>query len=368
MKNIFLFFFLFSFPLLSQSQEDEVRLIEPIKETAPMSLTQARSFSKKQSFRNWGVEALQLNSIMTKYSGKGVKVCICDTGEPEHNTLKGSIKESINFSTDSNAKDQNGHSTHVAGIVNEIAPDAELYFAKVLNKNGSGSNTRVKNGIDWCVYKKADIINLSLGSPSPSPVIKEAIDAAIKNKILIVAAVGNDGTRNDQTDIIGYPAKYEETLATGSINRQLKVSEFSSQGKSGDIVAPGESILSTWLNNQYIVLSGTSMATPYTSGVAALYLEKYGSTAYAERFFEQFANDIAPKGFDTRAFWGNVDPPKLFKPDSLIIDFPPRDSTITPDPPKTPGTLLGMEWWEILILIGIVVLGITGFIIFREKA
>lgn len=288
-------------------------LIKPIVESPPMTKKQANAFKSFQTFRNWGIERIGLDSIIKQgYTGKGIKVCICDTGKPYHVALKGRIAGWSNFTIDAHSNDNNGHSTHVAGIVNEIAPDAKLYFAKVLADDGWGSDRGIADGILWCGMQGADIINLSLGGPDPSPEIKAAIDVVLRDTILFVAAVGNEGDGGENVDNVGYPAKYSEVLAVGSINYDFGVSSFSSAGSGGDIVAPGSRIISMWDRDKYIALSGTSMATPFVSGVGALMREKYGKDDLAEEMVKRTASDLVPEGYDRKSFWGKVSPKTTF--------------------------------------------------------
>lgn len=302
----------------------DVELIKPIIESPAMNLNQMKSFVNQQNFKNWGIQKLGLDSVMMSLTGDSVLVCICDTGKPLHPDLKDRIFKSENFTTDNSVDDKNGHSTHVAGIINEIAPDSKLLFAKVLSDSGFGSNHGVASGISWCVNQGAQIINLSLSGKNPSNQIKESIDFATSQKVLLVAAAGNSG-QSETNNTMGYPARYTETLAIGSINENLKVSSFSSSGEEGDVVAPGEKVLSTWKDGNYVLLSGTSMSAPYVAGVAALHYEKHKTNTGVELLFEVGSKDILPVGFDNISFWGYITPPNIFR-DSTSNELPPDES------------------------------------------
>jgi len=357
------------------SQTDTVHLIKPIVESPVMSPNVAKVFRRSEemmkTFRNWGIEKTRLDSIMKGYTGKDICVCIVDTGRPDHPDLSGNIAASANFTIEETDNDGNGHATHVAGIVLEIAPEAKLYFAKVLNIEGSGSNTGVANGIRWCRQQKAHEINLSLGSPTPSTIIKKQLDSARIEGILIVAAAGNDGGHETQ-EMIGYPARYPESIAVGSVNDELAVSWFSSSGINGDIVAPGERILSTWLDGNYILLSGTSMATPFISGVIALHLDKYGNIDSLEHTLNRNTTDILPDGFDRYSFWGITNPEKLFKPVVEIpepIDTIPKDSVIIePEPPGGGKGLPKYFWWIVGGVVLVIAAGLMVYFIRKNKA
>lgn len=237
---------------------------------------------------DWGIKARKVYEVWKVTMGEGVNVAILDTGIADHDDLRENVKRGINFTSSDagNFKDGIGHGTHVAGIVaaadNKIgvvgvAPKANIHVVKVLGDDGSGSFEMVANGIDWAIKNKMDIISMSLGSNYDSPVIHNAIKEAYRNNITIVAAAGNDGDEYDDNDI-DYPAKYPEAIAVGAVNEYLKRSWFSSDGEELAVAAPGEEINSTYLDNSYAILSGTSMATPFVTGVLALLISKHRTT------------------------------------------------------------------------------------------
>jgi subtilisin family serine protease len=269
-----------------------------------MTKRESRDFNKIQRFRNWGIEKMGLDSIINQgYQGEGVKVCICDTGKPSHPELIGRVAAWKNFTIDERADDGNGHSTHVAGIVSEIAPRARLYFAKVLSDSGFGSDRGILEGMRWCKMQGVDIVNMSLGGKVPSKELKIGIEELLKDTILVVAAVGNDGD-GGIVDNVGYPAKFNDVVAVGSLNENGEVSWFSSAGEGGDFVAPGHKIVSLWLGGKYMALSGTSMATPFVAGASALIKEKFGKGRLKEELMERTSFDIEPVGYDRVSFHG----------------------------------------------------------------
>lgn len=245
------------------------------------------AYKKKleKQIMDWGVKALKVYEIWKESRGEGVNVAVLDTGIAKHPDLDMNIKGGINFSStnEKDYADRAGHGTHVAGIIggidNEegiigVAPKVNMYAVKVLGDNGGGSFQSVTEGIEWAIENNMDIITMSLGSNSPSNIVHEAIKKAYKNNITVVAAAGNDGDTNLDNDI-DYPAKYPEAIAVGAINKYYKRSWFSSDGKELEIMAPGEDIYSTYLEKNYAILSGTSMATPFITGVLALLISKH---------------------------------------------------------------------------------------------
>ncbi|RFU65292.1 S8 family peptidase [Peribacillus glennii] len=232
-----------------------------------------------------GVELIQAPKIWERSKGQGMTVAILDTGcDTTHPDLKERIAGGRNFTGDDGGnpdiyKDYNGHGTHVAGTIAAVendtgvvgvAPEADLLIVKVLDKNGSGQYEWIIDGILYAVEQKADIISMSLGGPVDVPELHDAIKKAIANNILVVCAAGNEGDGQDSTDELGYPGCYNEVISVGAINLERRSSEFTNSNNEIDLVAPGEDILSTYINGKYATLRGTSMATPHVSGALAL--------------------------------------------------------------------------------------------------
>ena len=173
--------------------------------------------------------------------------------------------------------------THVSGIIGArdndigtigIAPECSLLMAKGLDDSGFGEWGRIAACIQWAVSKETDIINLSLGDPNEPPeIIKSAINWAASKGVLVVCAAGNDSNASfdhPTSKDVAYPAKYDECIAVAALDKKSKLAYFSHRGKSLDAVAPGVDIYSSYKNNNYAILSGTSQAAPIVSGILAL--------------------------------------------------------------------------------------------------
>lgn len=292
---------------------------------------------------SWGITDLQVPNTWKVTDGKGVTVAVLDTGCPlNHDDLQTSIdlNKAKSCISDEDIYDLAGHGTHVAGIIAArnnfygtvgVAPEATIIPVKVLNKSGMSQRSSVEDGLDYCIAIKPDIINMSLGGSAPMPSIKYRIDKLIAMGIPIVCSAGNNGKNQ-----VLYPANYDEVFAIGSYSPGMirKRSSFSSFGDELDFSAPGQEILSTWLNNQYAVLSGTSMAAPFVAGVLALLLSKYKkdkknlTVAEIKQLLISSCLEAGREGFDQEFGWGIIYPEKLVATSSNV---PPKVK-----PPRKP--------------------------------
>lgn len=274
------------------------------------------------------IRSLNIPNLWKKTKGRGIVVAILDTGTPkDHPDLLKNVDLSKcrSFIEGEDIWDtHSGHGTHVGGTIGAIdnaygvvgvAPEVTLISIKVLSKNGRSTANSVLKGLEYCINIKPDIINMSLGSQVPMPDVHKAIKTLHKMNIPVIAAAGNNGSES-----VMYPAQYDEVIAVGSYSNSMiqDRSLFSSYGETLDIMAPGEEILSTYLNGQYAVLSGTSMACPVIVGVVALLLS-YIRTLQKNLTVEEIksilirnAVDIGGKGFDKHTGWGIVNPEKMF--------------------------------------------------------
>ncbi|MBI4051132.1 MAG: S8 family peptidase [Elusimicrobia bacterium] len=223
----------------------------------------------------WGVQRVNAPAVWNRTRGSGVKVAVIDTGiDPTHPDLGGRVAGGFDaISTQNDWKDGHGHGTHVSGIIAAqlngtgvagVAPDVQLYSIRVLDKNGGGFITSIVKGILWCAKNDIRVANMSLGGPMPFFPIHWAVKKANKKGVLIVAAAGNSGKS------VGYPGGYKEVITVSASDSTDRIAEFSSRGSDVDFIAPGVKILSTILDGKYAAWSGTSMATPHVTGLAAL--------------------------------------------------------------------------------------------------
>lgn len=245
-------------------------------------------------------------------TGQGVVVCIIDTGvDDTHSAIPTLIAEQnfvAGYLDPNDATDDDGHGTHVAGIVASalgVAPDASLMAAKVLDQNGDGLTSDVIQGIDWCVTNGADVINLSLGGglfsgPCDAEPDAIAVNNAFNSGVVVVAASSNDFVPN----AISQPACASNAIAVGAVDKSDLIAGFSNRGTELDVVAPGVDIVSVNApinGGGFVSADGTSMATPHVAGLAALLLEAVPSLnpQQVSDTIKSTANDLGCVGFDT---------------------------------------------------------------------
>lgn len=244
-----------------------------------------------------------------------VKIAVVDTGvQLDHPELQPKLVPGYDFVNNSpQPMDGNGHGTHVAGIaaaatnnsfgIAGVCPLASIMPIRSLDNTGSGELMNVVRGIVYAAQQGAQVINLSLGSPAASASLQSAIQYAWDRGAVIVAAAGNAGSA-----LPSYPANYPNVIAVGSTNEREEKSAFSNYGRWVDVAAPGENILSTYPGSYYAYLSGTSMAAPHVSGIAALLASQGKTNAQIQRAIKTTSDPIPGTG--TYWLYGRVNAAK----------------------------------------------------------
>lgn len=222
------------------------------------------------------------------YTGNAQGICIVDTGiNYNHPDLNANYAGGFDIkNNDSDPMDDNGHGTHISGIVaanggvKGIAKNAKIIAVKVFDASGYGSEADIIKGIEWCIEHKAEYnivaISLSVGTSSMYstycdalfPSLSNAVNAAVNSGIAVVAATGNSGS----TTGISSPACLQNSISVGSTDKADGIASYSNRNSFTTILAPGSSITSTWLSGTR-TLSGTSMSVPHVSAEIAILKE-----------------------------------------------------------------------------------------------
>jgi len=254
----------------------------------------------------WGLQKIfAANAWTTTHGSASTLIAITDTGiDGYHPDLADKIVARANFTTDPDT-DNNGHGSHVAGIAaadtnNSIgvagtAYNTKLLSVKVLDSNGSGYYSWIANGITWAADNGAKVINLSLGGSASSQTLQNAVNYAVGKGVVVVAAAGNNGN-----SLPFYPASYSNVISVAATDSNDHKASWSNYGTWVTISAPGVSILSAYQGG-YTYLSGTSMATPFVSGVTGLIWSQHPTWSES-----QVANKLessADKIIGTGTYW-----------------------------------------------------------------
>lgn len=287
----------------------------------------------KSDYTSWGIQENSTNSLKMDSSvglakafsifemKKPVTVAVVDTGiNVNHPFLKNNIyvdgvkATNTNFGRDFSGlsglktpHDTHGHGTHVAGIIKSIFPDVRILPVKYFNPNASGAQNLISTikALQYAVDSNVDIINYSGGGPEASSEEKKVLEEAQKKGIIVVAAAGNDGTNIDTIKQGYYPASYRlpNIISVSSYNQSLELLSSSNWGnKTVDIAAPGHRINSPFTGTTVAaikvagykgnglasagqdaeMMTGTSQATAFVTGVAALVKSMYPQLTYGQ--------------------------------------------------------------------------------------
>lgn len=316
------------------------------------------TLSQKQG---WGISQTKIPNTWTVTQGGGETALVIDTGHPNHNDIGINAIEGKNFTNSNTINDIKGHQTHVTGIIcaqnnNQgmvgVAPKSKCITAKALGDNGSGSFKWIVKALDYAIEKKVSVVSMSLGASIGTPGFHAVIKKLYKANIPIICAAGNDSTRG-----VDYPAKYPETIAVAAYDKNGKIAGFSGIGKEVDWAAPGVSIYSTYLDNKYAILNGTSMATPFITGVILLLLAKHkkqeketgkNDCKTIEQIKEHLIKYTVDKGYvgkDEYFGYGIIDVEKLILESNENIEEPEKEPENPPE--SVPSEPLKKSWWQI---------------------
>lgn len=274
----------------------------------------------------WPIQVSGIN-----LTGTGQSVCVIDTGvNSSHPDLIGKVIATYcycssieganasccsgNLSSSSNADDNNGHGTHVSGIIaasggiTGVAPSSNVVAIKILNSSGDGNSYDLGYALDWCVYNSSvyniSVISLSLGGGANSSYcdsmdssITNSINSAVAKNISVVIASGN---ANRATQV-SWPACIQNATSIGATTKTDAIASYSNRWALPMLFAPGSSINSTWYTGSYYAQDGTSMATPHVAGAIAIinqYLKLFEQTKTPKQI-ENLLNNTGTKVTDS---------------------------------------------------------------------
>jgi thermitase len=256
----------------------------------------------------YGLQTTQTNLAWDIAQGNSTQeIAVLDTGvDYTHPDLDGKTIKGYDFVDNDNAPmDANGHGTHVAGIaaaetnnatgIAGTAPNTKILAVRVLDANGSGTLEDVADGIRYAADSGAEVINMSLGCDCHTVALEDAVNYAWNKGVVIVAAAGNDNT-----SATFEPASYTNVIAVGAVNNKDRKASFSNYGTWVDVVAPGVDIASTYPGNQYVYMSGTSMASPFVAGLAALLKGQGRTNVQVRQAIELTADPVRGTGKNSR--------------------------------------------------------------------
>ncbi|MGW3207989.1 type VII secretion-associated serine protease mycosin [Streptomyces sp. NPDC001135] len=286
--------------------------------------------------QQWALSALNLDEAWRTTKGSGVTVAVLDTGvEADHPDLAGNVlpaKDMIGFGARQGDRAWARHGTAMAGIiaghghgpggtagVMGVAPEAKILPVRVILEDGDPARTKARtdrgnalaDGIRWAADHGADVINLSLGDDSnsahPEPSEDEAVQYALKKGVVVVASAGNGG---DKGDHVSYPAAYPGVIAATAVDRFDTRASFSTRRWYAAVSAPGVNVVIADPDHKYYEGWGTSAASAFVSGAAALIKAAHPdlSPAQIKTLLEDTARDAPVGGRDDSRGFGMIDP------------------------------------------------------------
>ena len=244
----------------------------------------------------WGLQATGVAT--SPRTGRGVRLAVLDTGfDVNHEDFAGRSVTTQSFVRGESVQDAHGHGTHCIGTScgpthpsaarrYGVATEAHIFAGKVLSDRGSGTDTGILAGINWALANDCAVISMSLGADvrEVSQAYETVGQRALDRGTLIIAAAGNNAQRPDNPGFVGVPANSPSIMAIAAVNSANVPANFSARsgevdGGRIDLAGPGVKVFSSWpMPKRYHSISGTSMATPHVSGIAALWCEATGFT------------------------------------------------------------------------------------------
>ncbi|MCX9192707.1 type VII secretion-associated serine protease mycosin [Carbonactinospora thermoautotrophica] len=336
--------------------------------------------------RTWHIDDFKIREIWQITRGEGVKVGVLDTGvDASHPDLAGQVEPGRDFGDGSTDKDgttdPKGHGTGMASVIAAkggsakaawgVAPGAKIVPLTIFLRSTAVSGTAKAAAIRYAADHGIKVVCIAVGGAVDASFIREAVNYALQRDVVIVAAAGNDGNGANKVE---FPASYPGVISVGAIDPDRKIRPTSTHNSHVVLAAPGGNIWSAQPHGQYRLGSGTSPATAYVAGVAALLRAAHPDWTAGQviRRLIKTADDAGTPGKDDYYGYGIVDPYE-----ALTSDLPPgpRENPLapglgSPTPEAQPAQwgqsgedAAGSMFWVYLVLFVLVVVGTVVFVL-----
>lgn len=303
---------------------EEIRIADLVTYIEPSIKVQAQFVPDDPGWdTQWALQKIQAEWAWNITMGNhDVLVAVVDTGiDWNHLDLIGNYA-ALGYdwvNGDADPMDDCGHGTHCAGLIAAVLDNSigiaglaqvRIMAEKVLNSHGEGYSDWVADGIVHAVEQGANIISMSFGTYENSEVVYEAIKYAYDADVLLVAASGNE-----DTDMKFHPAGHDEVIAVTATDRNDAKASFSNFGEWIELSAPGVDVYSTFLDNGYKSMNGTSMACPHVSGLAALTMSVFPDKTvdWIRLLLRYTADDLGDQSYDIYYGYGRINARKALQ-------------------------------------------------------
>ena len=297
-----------------------------------------RGLEQPPPLEQWPLDEQRVRELWAEFGtrGAGARVAVIDTGvDAAHPALPGVVEHDC---TGAGPGDAGGHGTHVCGIVggrgaglSGVAPECELHSFRVFAGETTDDATIIRGLREVASgrHGRFDVVNLSLGSARANDEMRALCLEMSARGTLLVCAAGNSGdhlaTEAPRFGTIGFPAEFDSSICVGASDSAGRRSAFSSTGPELHVMAPGQDVLSAWPGDRLAVLSGTSMAAPFVTGLLALMAARCRAQGWAPpnrcealHCMAASASDMEAAGFDAFTGYG-----RLFAPGAMrrLVDL-----------------------------------------------
>ncbi len=285
-----------------------------VEYAVPSQQVSVQSSAETAEHYSWGADVMGVDGFNAALEQSGLNeneviVAVVDSGiDTDHEMFEGRLADvGVNFSSSdvAGAEDDNGHGTHVSGIICDLTLDnVKILPVKSLDSSGKGYDEAIFTGILYAIESGADVINLSLGGFGTGELYEDAVEIANANGVVMCAAAGNDGIDCYRT----MPAMNDGVITVSALDSDLNLAYYSNFGDEVEFCAPGTRVLSAYLDGQYAYLTGTSMAAPHVTAAVAM-LKCYDNSLDYQQVVDILASnaiDLGESGYDEYYGFGAV--------------------------------------------------------------